>query len=654
MGNVIPKKTFSRVTTGCLCCRKRKIKCDEAKPSCNNCIKGLYICEWSTEKQTLHRLAQFKPKKFKQKKNKFIDVSNVFQVKISNKLSPPKESKSVINIQNKIKLDVKKPKCDTQIFTQDQMFSTTEAKTEEKDQRIVESLEIVKNTKDEDALFREYLKYLGKKCILSFKNNLTIDFQMSARESQFFDAFVNGFMVSISPQLTHENLQPSSVIIPRGMYNSTLRNVFYICGATYMSWNKKELKPFAEAQYQNCISSLQLLINNNGRISGNEDLLLITTMTFCLRERYQCQDTIRNELFLIASLKIIYYWIGIRFRNNNNNNEPPRNFDSNDDEENILFDYFDQVTLESELNEIFDYLSKRSSTNLNNDYALAFTSLKSAQDSDNFKYNETLSTREDIFSQIYRSSYSISAFERTMIESFIYNYCVSLLNFNSGLIKYVESPFKVFKDLRLFLTEPIYNTIVPWMNNPVMGAALPAFELVAKANWLRHKIPLDENSLKAAESLQRMAEFYTSPFLPQQVKFEQPEQIQKKLLESCYIGVLTAKASYILLTKIVYPNHLMDSSNIIRALDTFYKTLKKISLHSQGGGICFWAFIIAGLATSNEEDRRYLLYRIDTFGELKKSEAMMRVKHFLTFHWENSENSWDVFLEPNGFNELFI
>lgn len=39
------KRNFSnRTKTGCLTCRKRKKKCDEAKPECSNCLKGGFVC----------------------------------------------------------------------------------------------------------------------------------------------------------------------------------------------------------------------------------------------------------------------------------------------------------------------------------------------------------------------------------------------------------------------------------------------------------------------------------------------------------------------------------------------------------------------------------------------------------------------------------
>ncbi|EJP61218.1 bacterial transferase hexapeptide [Beauveria bassiana ARSEF 2860] len=40
------QREFShRTKTGCLTCRRRKKKCDEAKPECGNCIKGNHVCD---------------------------------------------------------------------------------------------------------------------------------------------------------------------------------------------------------------------------------------------------------------------------------------------------------------------------------------------------------------------------------------------------------------------------------------------------------------------------------------------------------------------------------------------------------------------------------------------------------------------------------
>jgi hypothetical protein len=38
------RQIFNRTTTGCGTCRRRKKKCDEAKPKCNNCLRGNFEC----------------------------------------------------------------------------------------------------------------------------------------------------------------------------------------------------------------------------------------------------------------------------------------------------------------------------------------------------------------------------------------------------------------------------------------------------------------------------------------------------------------------------------------------------------------------------------------------------------------------------------
>ncbi|KZF21761.1 hypothetical protein L228DRAFT_159356 [Xylona heveae TC161] len=56
--DVVPKITKGRSKTGCLTCRRRKKKCDEARPICLNCQKNSVVCEgyqiperWKSGKQ---------------------------------------------------------------------------------------------------------------------------------------------------------------------------------------------------------------------------------------------------------------------------------------------------------------------------------------------------------------------------------------------------------------------------------------------------------------------------------------------------------------------------------------------------------------------------------------------------------------------------
>ncbi|KAJ5248661.1 hypothetical protein N7468_000112 [Penicillium chermesinum] len=47
------KRVFSnRTKTGCMTCRRRKKKCDEQHPACNNCLRGGFLCEGYTSRST--------------------------------------------------------------------------------------------------------------------------------------------------------------------------------------------------------------------------------------------------------------------------------------------------------------------------------------------------------------------------------------------------------------------------------------------------------------------------------------------------------------------------------------------------------------------------------------------------------------------------
>ncbi|PVH89504.1 hypothetical protein DL98DRAFT_445494 [Cadophora sp. DSE1049] len=44
------RRPHRKTKTGCLTCKKRKIKCDEARPECDNCIKHILECEYAPSK----------------------------------------------------------------------------------------------------------------------------------------------------------------------------------------------------------------------------------------------------------------------------------------------------------------------------------------------------------------------------------------------------------------------------------------------------------------------------------------------------------------------------------------------------------------------------------------------------------------------------
>ncbi|CEJ91508.1 hypothetical protein VHEMI07212 [[Torrubiella] hemipterigena] len=56
------KRWHTKVRTGCMTCRRRRLKCDEAKPSCRRCIINRFECTYSyTESRNQHRLVMLLP-----------------------------------------------------------------------------------------------------------------------------------------------------------------------------------------------------------------------------------------------------------------------------------------------------------------------------------------------------------------------------------------------------------------------------------------------------------------------------------------------------------------------------------------------------------------------------------------------------------------
>ncbi|OKL60733.1 hypothetical protein UA08_04371 [Talaromyces atroroseus] len=71
------KRVFSnRTKTGCLTCRRRKKKCDEQHPACNNCIRGGFVCEGYSSRSTWQKPSSSKAPVPLQSKEGYTDAGN--------------------------------------------------------------------------------------------------------------------------------------------------------------------------------------------------------------------------------------------------------------------------------------------------------------------------------------------------------------------------------------------------------------------------------------------------------------------------------------------------------------------------------------------------------------------------------------------------
>ncbi|KAF7595726.1 Maltose acetyltransferase [Aspergillus hancockii] len=73
------KRVFSnRTKTGCMTCRRRKKKCDEQHPACNNCIRGGFLCEGYSSRSTWQKPTSAKTPVPLQSKEGYTDISSQY------------------------------------------------------------------------------------------------------------------------------------------------------------------------------------------------------------------------------------------------------------------------------------------------------------------------------------------------------------------------------------------------------------------------------------------------------------------------------------------------------------------------------------------------------------------------------------------------
>ncbi|KAE8348564.1 acetyltransferase [Aspergillus coremiiformis] len=73
------KRVFSnRTKTGCMTCRRRKKKCDEQHPACNNCIRGGFLCEGYSSRSTWQKPSSAKTPVPLQSKEGYTDIGGQY------------------------------------------------------------------------------------------------------------------------------------------------------------------------------------------------------------------------------------------------------------------------------------------------------------------------------------------------------------------------------------------------------------------------------------------------------------------------------------------------------------------------------------------------------------------------------------------------
>lgn len=636
------KKRTPRNRSGCFCCRKRKIKCDGRKPVCVNCVRGSYKCEWPANgDESLSHHNNFKLVKIGNNDLKLVKgYSNVQSVELQNNDQSVRVRTNVkfIDMNTVMKTKLSSKQAQTNMLTAPLKTAENTSKTNE--------------DVDEDALIRRYIRE-SIKDILPCKINGSFGFTLDKEELLYYDAFVNGFIVSISNQLAHQKLLPGSIIIPVGISDPLIRKLCLTCGASFLhrcnnSVDDAKIKKTNSMVVKGLIDRL-----TNKPIMETREWILIYFILRNARQKFYYEGRNSQTINLISGIQAIKLWIETKKRQSNEDTliEEIMESDTHDDNGNVYQPDDTSETGETDsyvlLDKLVDKLNMlKIKKNLEPEYGSNRKNFRNGTLIDNLDIEAN--TLISSFNLTKSSSYAnnVSAFERTLLETFIFNYSGTLLTIDKSLINCIPSPFEVFEIMTPLLSIPIFNCAVPWMNNPTAGAALPMIELQAKIIWLSFfRDRLSANEIHLVESIQKIAKFYTRPIIPDYVWTSYPRNVSRKLLESCYISEIVAKGVYLFSLKVLNDS-LDENEQVVRdVVDSMLSILKSISLHSQTSVIAKWAFIVIGCAIKSVEKRDFFRRRLLGFIDALKTGSLRTTLIFLETVWSDQVGLDALFIE---------
>lgn len=409
-------------------------------------------------------------------------------------------------------------------------------------------------------------------------------------EALLFYACVKEFIPKIGPQDTHPMLTTGATFIPQVENNPVMKEVFLCCGATYLEWyDKSRFSSLSNELYENSQKLINKYLSEN-ELVGVELWLLASFQLLCLRNKITLSRTVDDCVQCLSnSYRIIKntYYIS----------EPQAAVDRNKTDSSTPgpLDFgFQNLTYEIE-NQIM---------------------------SDSTRNNEL------------KSELILQPHERMYIESFIYNYSVAILFAND--VSDLPNPFLAFKELSHVLRCPIYHCEFEWMNNPVLGSALDAFEILAKVSFIaRVPMPLDPRSLwyQRAQQLQNMSAFYTSPVIPMHIKkLDKQKYASAKL--SFLVGKIVTKSCYLLITKILqYQDFNHRDYHIQMIVTEMLHAYRAIPRYNNIWGILPWSLVVSGLFVLDERDREDIFKYLGYVGEISHNQSTFKLKAFLKKAW---------------------
>lgn len=237
-----------------------------------------------------------------------------------------------------------------------------------------------------------------------------------------------------------------------------------------------------------------------------------------------------------------------------------------------------------------------------------------------------------------------------MAESFLFNYAVLLLVGGKEAMEILPSPFVIFEEWRRLIEMQIYQGSVPWMNNPVFGAAGRGFELAAKVSTLVSKHPL--NTADAALACDLLLE---AAQIDKFANFEPPVTLSRAnrqhLKDSVNTSNTIVTCCKIVLYKLLNPSIGVNNPSIQKLTLEAHGYLDTILAQSRINVIISWGTLVLGLCTTDPKQRFALLTRCAISSTTHHVAFLGQLGNFLEKIWgcaHSKENGdIDYLFEPD-------
>lgn len=382
--------------------------------------------------------------------------------------------------------------------------------------------------------------------------------------SVLMDSFFGGFLPSVSPQFCDPRLSPSAVFVPQFVADPLLKEVFYACGAAYLSNTVPGMRELAQEKYEQCLMQFSHRVDQS--VGDAQDWMVAVALLLCLRDKFIGTTPEISAIHLAKTLRLIR--------------------------------------------------------------------------------------------ELRKSTEGVSVNLKVFVESFLFNYSVMIITGGESVLKFLPSPFEIFDEVRLILDYHPYQCPVPWMENPVFGAATKTVEIAAKLSWLLSQYPLNDADMALACNL--LSETYKIRYPPMapDAEIRLGSQSYFMLQESVTVSEIVRHSCQLLLMRLIIPNLELLHISIKQKVALIYDMMKGLSEDSPLWVILGWLMMITGLNSIQPDHRSFLIHSLYRCASKFHAAFLVQIADFLEKVWiannDSQDFGWSVIFDKKLLSNICI